>query len=83
MSATYNAEDYARACALTGMPEHAREIAREFAKDREKLATFKVAVASAAEILGDWLTDNTDLVFEEQPEIDSVRTELLDALEKV
>lgn len=40
------------------------------------------AVEEAIAELGNWLTDNTDEVFEEQPEIDNIRTGLIDALER-
>lgn len=39
------------------------------------------AVSQAIEQLGDWLTDNTEEVFEEQPEIDEIRAALSDALQ--
>lgn len=40
------------------------------------------AVADAIERLGNWLTDNTENVFEEQPEIDGIRADLQDALDR-
>ena len=39
-------------------------------------------LSRAVDDLGAWLTDNTDGVFEEQPEIDNIRTLLMDALER-
>jgi hypothetical protein len=38
-------------------------------------------VRHAEQILNEWLADNTEAVFEEQPEIDAARDLLLDALE--
>ncbi len=40
-----------------------------------------MAVDLAVETLGDWLTDHTEQVFEEEPTIDGVRTALQEALE--
>ena len=37
------------------------------------------AVEAAVVRLGDWLCDNTNLVFEEQPEIDGIRADLSNA----
>jgi hypothetical protein len=33
-------------------------------------------LSDAVDVLGDWLTDNTDEVFEEQPEVDDLRSAL-------
>jgi len=41
----------------------------------------RAAVERAVELLGDWLTDNTVEVFEEQPEIDGIRADLQAALD--
>jgi hypothetical protein len=35
----------------------------------------------AAHLLAEWLVDNTDHVFEEQPEIDGARADILDFIE--
>lgn len=43
-------------------------------------ARLRLAINTAVTALGDWLTDNTDVVFEEQPEIDGIRAELDAAL---
>ena len=40
-------------------------------------------IRQAERILNDWLVDNTEEVFEEQPEIDTVRGLLLDALDLI
>lgn len=45
----------------------------------EKSALAKLE--EAEELLNTWLVDNTDKVFEEQPEIDSARELLLEAIE--
>ena len=37
----------------------------------------------AAELMGEWLTDNTDKVFEECPEIDYARIEIYDFIATV
>lgn len=42
----------------------------------------RAAVEQAINDLGEWLCDNTDKVFEEQPEIDTIRGQLQDALDK-
>jgi hypothetical protein len=39
------------------------------------------AMEEAVALLGEWLTDRTEKVFEEEPEIDSVRSQLQDALD--
>ena len=38
-------------------------------------------VRHAEQILNEWLADNTESVFEEQPEIDTARDLLLEAME--
>lgn len=44
----------------------------------EKLAALTKAVDITVERLGAWLTDNTEEVFEEEPEIDGIRCDLFD-----
>ena len=43
----------------------------------------RAAVEEAINDLGAWLSDNTVEVFEEQPEIDTIRGQLMDALDAV
>lgn len=45
------------------------------------MSTSKEKIEQAERILNDWLVDNTEQVFEEQPEIDSARALLIEALE--
>lgn len=47
---------------------------------RERAERLEAAMKLAVEKLGAWLTDNTEEAFEEQPEIDGVRTDLDDAI---
>jgi hypothetical protein len=41
----------------------------------------KVLITRAESILNDWLVDNTQDVFEEQPEIDDARQLLIEAID--
>jgi hypothetical protein len=41
----------------------------------------KVLITRAESILNDWLVDNTEDVFEEQPEIDDARGLLIEAID--
>lgn len=41
------------------------------------------AIENATADLGHWLTDNTEEVFEEEPDIDGVRSSLLDSIANV
>lgn len=41
----------------------------------------KVLVSRAESILNEWLVDNTEEVFEEQPEIDDARGLLIEAID--
>lgn len=41
------------------------------------------AIENAAGDLGHWLTDNTDEVFEEEPDIDGVRSSLLETIANI
>jgi len=43
-------------------------------------ARLRLAIATAVTELGNWLTDRTDKVFEEEPEIDGIRADLDAAL---
>lgn len=43
--------------------------------------TAEQLIRQAEQILNEWLADNTESVFEEQPEIDNARGILLDALD--
>jgi len=46
--------------------------------------TSTIELIKAAElILNHWLVDNTDMVFEEEPEIDQARALLLTAIERL
>lgn len=51
--------------------------------DTERLAHLEAIVSSVTDQLAAWLSDNTEKVFEEQPEIDDARGDLLDALQAV
>lgn len=67
------ADKYTVANINAGMNDR-EEYARLFAASPQLLA----AVDRAADILGAWLTDNTETAFEDQPELDEVRASLLD-----
>jgi hypothetical protein len=43
----------------------------------------KVLITRAESILNDWLVDNTQDVFEEQPEIDDARQLLIEAIDLI
>ena len=45
------------------------------------MSTPKEKIEQAERILNDWLVDNTEKVFEEQPKIDDARALLIEALE--
>ena len=49
--------------------------------DTEKIAALRKALEDAVSELGIWLTDNTEEVFEEQPEIDDIRCDIQEALD--
>jgi hypothetical protein len=51
--------------------------------NEKKLRALEAAVLLATEMLAEWLIDNTEKVYEEQPEIDTIRGNLLDALEEL
>jgi hypothetical protein len=69
------ADKYTVARISEGVNDRA-EYARLFAAAPALLSTMDRAI----ELLGDWLTDNTETVFEEQPEIDDIRSELIEAV---
>ena len=52
-------------------------------KDQIIAYLLKVIDEEASDGLGAWLADNTEEVFEEEPEIDTIRGNLLDAAEAV
>lgn len=60
-----------------------RYIAAWLAADGGRLCYLYQAVDGVTDQLASWLSDNTEKVFEEQPEIDDARGDLLDALQAV
>jgi hypothetical protein len=47
------------------------------------VARLRAAIDDATAELGHWLTDNTDEAFEEEPDIDGVRSSLLETIANI
>lgn len=58
----------------------ASQIASAASPEDSEILRLKKAIEVAIEGLTDWLLDNTEKVFEEQPEIDDVRSGLQNVL---
>lgn len=67
---------------LLSVQELVEEISEQGDEKDRRIARLEGALMHVESRLGDWLTDNTDEVFEEEPEIDGLRGTVQDVLDR-